>query len=81
MNYKTIIGILLLGLGILVLADRGLSFTTTEKAIDLGPLQVTAERQHRLPPVFGVIALAGGALLIIAGGLSFRRPGSLHSSR
>ena len=73
MNTKLIIGLLLIAVGIFVLVGQGISFTTTEKAIDLGPLQVTAEKEHLVPPVVGIIALAGGALLLINGGLSMKR--------
>lgn len=73
MNTKLIIGLLLIAVGIFVLVGKGISFTTTEKAIDLGPLQVTAEKRHLVPPVVGVIALASGTLLLITGGLSTKR--------
>jgi hypothetical protein len=73
MNTKLIIGLLLIAVGIFILVGQGISFTTTEKAIDLGPLQVTAEKEHLVPPVVGVIALAGGTLLLLSGGLSMKR--------
>jgi drug/metabolite transporter (DMT)-like permease len=76
MNTKIIIGLLLIVAGIAVLVGQGISFTTTEKAIDLGPLQVTAEKEHLVPPIVGVIALAGGTLLLIGGGLSTKRSNS-----
>lgn len=67
MKTPAIIGILLIVIGIVSLAYQGFSYTTTEKAIDLGPIQVTAEKTHTfpLPPVVGGIALIGGILLLV----------------
>lgn len=50
-----------------MLAYQGFSYTTREKAIDLGPIQVTAEKQHYvyLPPVIGGVLLVGGVLMLI----------------
>lgn len=70
MKTPTIIGILLIVIGIVSFAYQGFSYTTTEKAIDLGPIQVTAEKTHTLPlpPVVGGIALIGGILLLVTAG-------------
>lgn len=70
MKPQFIIGIILVALGVVALAYQGITYTTREKAIDLGPLQVTAEKSHTipLPPVLGAIALVGGiALLVVSG--------------
>jgi hypothetical protein len=60
--------IILVVLGIVALTYQGITYTTTEKAVDFGPLQITAERTHTIPlaPVLGVLALAGGAALFFA---------------
>jgi len=65
-----IVGIILIVIGVISLAIGGISYTTREKVLDLGPIQATAERHKRipLPPVLGGIALAGGIVLMIAGG-------------
>ncbi len=70
MKTPSIVGILLIILGVVAFAYQGFTYTTTEKAIDLGPIQVTAEKTHTfpLPPVVGGIALVGGILLLVAGG-------------
>jgi hypothetical protein len=67
MKPTIVIAILLIVLGVFVFAYHGFNYTTTEKAIDLGPIQVTAEKTHSvsLPPVVGGIALVGGILLLI----------------
>ena len=69
MKTKTIIAIVLIALGIVSLAYQGIRYTTREKTVDLGPLQVTAERTHTipLPPILGALALAGGIVLLAVG--------------
>ncbi|MDB6006858.1 MAG: hypothetical protein JWR15_3845 [Prosthecobacter sp.] len=63
-----IAAILLIALGIVALAYQGFTYTTTEKAVDLGPIQVTAEKKHTvpLPPVLGAISLVGGIVLLMS---------------
>lgn len=74
MKPASIVGILLIILGVIALAYQGFTYTTHEKkkVIDLGPLQVdaTVEQQKRvpLPPILGVAALAGGVVLLVMGG-------------
>jgi hypothetical protein len=37
--------------------------------LDLGPLHATAVREHTIPlsPLFGIVAVVGGAALLVAG--------------
>jgi uncharacterized membrane protein len=65
----TIVGVLLIVLGVVALAYQGITYTTNEKVVDLGPLKVEAKRERTipLPPVLGGIALVGGIVLVIAG--------------
>jgi hypothetical protein len=64
-----IIGIILIAIGIIALAYGGFSYTTREKVIDAGPLQVSADRHKTipLPPILGGICLVGGIILVLAG--------------
>lgn len=64
-----IIGIILIAIGIIALAYGGFSYTTREKVIDAGPLQVSADRQKTipLPPILGGLCLVGGIVLVLAG--------------
>ena len=64
-----IVGIILIVIGVISLAIGGISYTTREKVLDIGPIEATAERHKRipLPPLLGGIALAGGIVLMIAG--------------
>jgi len=69
MKRTTLIGGVLIALGVLALAYQGITYTTREKAIDLGPLQVTRERTERipLPPILGALALVGGIVVLVMG--------------
>jgi len=61
------IAIGLIVVGILSFAYQGITYTTREKAVDLGPLQITTEKTHTvpLPPILGALTLAGGIVLLI----------------
>jgi hypothetical protein len=65
----TLAGIALIILGVVALAYQGITYTTREKVIDLGPLKasVDTEKNIPLPPIVGVLALAGGVVLVIVG--------------
>ena len=67
MSGRTIIGIALLIVGVLVLAYQGFSYTVPKKAVDLGPIQVTRQERHTvpLPPVLGALALIGGIAVLV----------------
>lgn len=69
MKITTIIAIVLIALGIVAFAYQGITYTTREKVVDLGPLQMTAEktRTFPLPPIVGGIALVGGIVLLVTG--------------
>lgn len=62
-----LIGIALIALGLIALVYQGITYTTREKVVDLGPLQVTAEKERTipLPPILGGLALAGGIVLVV----------------
>jgi hypothetical protein len=59
----------LIVLGVIALAYQGISYTTREKAVDIGPIEITTEEKHTLPlpPILGVIAIAGGIWLLVKG--------------
>ena len=69
MNTTTILGIALIMLGVVAFAYQGITYTTREKVIDLGPLQATVDKTRTIPltPLVGGLALAGGIGLLIAG--------------
>jgi hypothetical protein len=70
MKTYTLIGIVLIVIGIIALAYQGITYTTREKVVDIGPIQMTADKTKTipLPPIVGGIALVGGIVLLVAGG-------------
>ena len=62
-------GIALIILGVLALSYQGIRYTTKEKLVDIGPLQVTTTEKKTipLPPIVGGVALFAGIALILAG--------------
>jgi uncharacterized membrane protein len=67
-----IIGIVLIVLGAVVLAMRGISYTKERQEVAVGPVEVAAERKGFVPPAAGVVAIIVGLGLVVAG----RRRGS-----
>lgn len=63
------LGIILIALGIAGIAWGGLTYTTRETVVDLGPIQATREKSHSvpLPPIAGAVLLATGIALLVAG--------------
>lgn len=70
MKSQSILGVLLIALGIIAFAYQGFTYTTREKAVDLGPIQITADKTHTvsLPPIVGAVALIAGLVLVVTGG-------------
>jgi len=69
MKTNTVIAIVLIIVGIVAFAYQGIQYTSTEKVIDLGPVQINTEktRTFPLPPIVGGIALVGGIVLLLVG--------------
>jgi hypothetical protein len=69
MRTSLVIGLLLIVFGIASLAYQGVTYTTREHVVDLGPIEASREKKNRipLPPILGVIALAGGIVLVVSG--------------
>lgn len=70
MKPNSIVGVVLIVLGLVALVYQGVTYTSRETVIDIGPLHATADRQRTLPlsPVLGLAALAGGVVLLIVSG-------------
>lgn len=64
-----IAGIVLIVLGLAALVYQGFTYTSRETVVDIGPLHATADREKTipLPPVVGIVAVAGGVALLVAG--------------
>ena len=68
-NPITLVGIALIVLGIVAFAYQGITYTSREKIIDIGPIQATADTQKTIPlsPLLGGLALVGGIVLVVVG--------------
>lgn len=69
MKTYTWIGIVLIVIGIVSLAYQGITYTTREKVVDIGPIHMTADKTQTipLPPILGGLALVGGIVLLVMG--------------
>jgi len=69
MKAATLVGILLIVLGIIGFAVGGISFTHQKKDVDLGPVQISHKQKDTMPisPILSTIALVGGIALVVAG--------------
>jgi uncharacterized membrane protein len=69
MRSYTLLGIILIAVGIAAFAYQGITYTTREKVVDVGPLRMTAEKTRTIPltPIAGALALAGGIALLVTG--------------
>ena len=64
-----LIGILLIVLGIVALVLGGITYTTREKVLDIGPITATQEKHKTIPlsPIVGIASLVGGIALLVVG--------------
>lgn len=69
MKPMVLIGVVLIVLGVAALAYQGITYSSRETVLDIGPVQATAERQKTVPlhPVLGIAAVAGGVALLVVG--------------
>jgi hypothetical protein len=65
----TVVGLVLIVVGLVALVYQGITYTSRQTVIDIGPLHATADRQKTLPlpPALGIAAVAGGVALLIVG--------------
>lgn len=70
MRPTLILAIILIAIGIAAFGYQGITYTTREKVVDIGPLEITADKTSTfpLPPIVGGIALVGGIVLLVIGG-------------
>jgi hypothetical protein len=62
-----IAGVILIVLGVIVLALRGVSYTKDRDEVNVGPVEIAAEEKGFVPPVAGVAAIAVGIGLVVLG--------------
>jgi uncharacterized membrane protein YidH (DUF202 family) len=72
MKAATIIGVILIILGIVGFAMGGLSFTEKKKDVSMGPVQISHKEHKTLPisPVLSTISLIAGVGLVVVGARS-----------
>jgi hypothetical protein len=63
-----VVGALLILAGVIMLSVGGFSFSSKERVADVGPIEVTAERERSVavPPLLAGVAIVGGLVLIVA---------------
>ncbi|MBE0582947.1 MAG: DUF3185 domain-containing protein [Desulfofustis sp.] len=69
MKTSMIFALLLIALGVVAFVYQGIRYTSTEKIVDIGSLEVSAQTTKTLPlsPIVGALALAGGIGLLVWG--------------
>jgi len=62
------IGMILIALGLAGLVWGGFTYTTREKVVDIGPIDITRNETHSLPlpPLLGAVAVLGGIVLLVS---------------
>jgi hypothetical protein len=63
----SIVGLALIALGLVALFYQGIPYTSRETVLDIGPIHATAdqEKTFSLPPVLGILAVVGGAAMLV----------------
>jgi uncharacterized membrane protein YidH (DUF202 family) len=69
MKAATVIGIILIAIGIIGFAMGGISFTHEKKVVDAGPLQLSHKETSTMPisPILSTISLLAGLGLVVVG--------------
>ena len=69
MKPAALLGVLLIVFGLAALAYQGFTYTKRETVVDIGPIHATADRDKTvpIPPVVGIVAVAGGVVLVLSG--------------
>jgi uncharacterized membrane protein len=69
MKAITIVGIILIILGVFGFVYKRITYTEKEKVVDLGPLEIQSEEEKTLPipEILSGVALVGGIVLVGVG--------------
>lgn len=69
MKPLSLLGLVLVVLGIAALAYQGFTYTSRETILDVGPITATADRERTvaIPPIAGIAAVVGGVALLVVG--------------
>lgn len=60
------LGIVLVIIGIVMMAYTGFNYVTKEKVVDIGPLEISKEKNNPISwsPIVGVVLLVGGIIVM-----------------
>jgi hypothetical protein len=69
MKPSSLIGLILVIVGVVLLVYQGFSFTQKEKVLDVGPVHVSAEKEKTvpIPPIIGWVVTGAGVVLLVTG--------------
>lgn len=72
MKPSTVIGFLLIVVGVIALLAGGFSYKKNDKVLDVGPVQATVEhtKTFPVPPLVGGLILVAGVAVLLLGGRS-----------
>ncbi len=76
MRIALVVGIICIVFGVVALAYGGFTYTTRERVVEVGPIEVTTKEKRTFPisPVGGAALLAGGIVLVVLGARGRRIP-------
>lgn len=69
MKATAVVAVILIALGVVALLYEGITYTQSRKVLEVGPVVARVEEKKTIPvpPVLGVVAIAGGVLLLVLG--------------
>lgn len=69
MKNLTLLGAVLIVVGVIALLAGHINFTETKPAVKLGPLQINSQEEHTvwIPTVAGIVIVLAGLGLVVAG--------------
>ena len=69
MKTMTLIGIILIVLGVVGLIYGGITYTSSKNVVEVGSMRVQVDEKRQIPlsPIAGAVAVAAGVVLIVVG--------------
>ena len=69
MNTITLIGLLLIAIGVVGLIYGGITYTSNKDVVDFGPMRIEVDQKRKIPlsPIAGAAAVAAGVVLLLIG--------------
>lgn len=63
-------GIIIFVIGLLITMFTGFNYVTKEKIVEIGDLEITADKNHRVDwsPLAGVVVMVAGGVVFLIGG-------------